>query len=211
MFPAKSVKFWFYKVTWVALPNSPMNTRTSGFSEDEVGWEGQGQSRFYPLPKGMAVLVFAKWTENSAKPASLLVAHSISNHLIQEWGEHESSSEASDGIASMGWREAEQRTGWPLPAAVRFLVFIFCLVTALQAVVMLDSRAVWTGLNSPSVPTQLVWLPGELVPWLESNLFIFFLPTTSTGDGETENEELGLLDWCYHICTHLCCLSLSNC
>lgn len=49
----------------------------------------------------------------------------------------------------MGWREAEQRTGWPLPAPVRSLIFIFCLVTAVQAVVMADSSAVWAGLNSP--------------------------------------------------------------
>lgn len=133
----------------MASPHSLMNTRTSGFSEDEVGREGQGQSRFYPLLEGLAVLVFLKWTENSANAASHLVARGILNHLIQAWGEQRSSSEASDGIASMGWREAEQTTGWPLPAPVRSLIFIFCLVTAVQAVVMADSSAVWAGLNSP--------------------------------------------------------------
>lgn len=67
----------------MASPHSLMNTRTSRFSEDEVGGEGQGQSRFYPLLEGLAVLVFLKWTENSANAASHLVARGILNHLIQ--------------------------------------------------------------------------------------------------------------------------------
>lgn len=67
----------------MAPPNSLMNTRTSGLSEDEVGWEGQGQSRFCPLLERLAVLVFLKWTENSAKAVGHLVARSILNHLIQ--------------------------------------------------------------------------------------------------------------------------------
>lgn len=196
----------------MASPHSLMNTRTSGFSEDEVGREGQGQSRFYPLLEGLAVLVFLKWTENSAKAASHLVARSILNHLIQAWGEQRSSSEASDGIASIGWREAEQRTGWPLPAPVRFLILIFCLVTAVQAVVMAVSSAVWAGLNSPlcaHTTCVAAWWIGALPRPGWKAISCFFPPQYV--QGEVENEELRLFDWCCHVCTHFCCLSVSNC
>lgn len=78
------MKLWFSKVTGMGISNSLRNTKLLGFSEGRVGWDGLSQSRLYLWPKGVVVLVFTKLTEDSAKPANLLVMLSNLSHPSEE-------------------------------------------------------------------------------------------------------------------------------